>query len=157
VRYLRHAGEVAAEMDRTGSRRFFIVDDNIVSQPAKARELCRALIPLGINWVGQHIPLHATSNGKILLSELDETRLQQVLGSLPSYTTRTITRKAPLIQELAKVREQGYAVAVDELEQGLTAVAAPIRSAHGDIIASMSVSGASFRLTGEALTSLGRE
>jgi DNA-binding IclR family transcriptional regulator len=44
------------------------------------------------------------------------------------------------------VREQGYAVAVDELEVGLTAVAAPIRSAHGDVIASMSVSGPTFRL-----------
>jgi DNA-binding IclR family transcriptional regulator len=94
---------------------------------------------------------HATSNGKILLSELDETRLQQLLGSLPSYTERTITRKGPLLHELAEVREQGYAVAVDELEQGLTAVAAPIRNAHGDIIASMSVSGASFRLREDAL------
>ena len=44
------------------------------------------------------------------------------------------------------VREQGYAVAVDELEIGLTAVAAPIRNAHGDVVASMSVSGPSFRL-----------
>ena len=109
------------------------------------------------NWVGQHIPLHATSNGKILLSELDEERLQEVLASLPSYTDQTITRKAPLIQELAEVRERGYAVAVDELEQGLTAVAAPIRNAHGDIIASMSVSGASFRLRGETLEAAVRE
>jgi len=109
------------------------------------------------NWVGQHIPLHATSNGKILLSELDEERLREVLASLPSYTDQTITRKAPLIQELAEVRERGYAVAVDELEQGLTAVAAPIRNAHGDIIASMSVSGASFRLRGETLEAAVRE
>ncbi|MBO0845866.1 MAG: IclR family transcriptional regulator [Nocardioides sp.] len=103
------------------------------------------------NWVGQHIPLHATSNGKVLLSELDGTRLKEVLGSLPSYTDRTITKKAPLMQELAEVRERGYAIAVDELEQGLTAVAAPIRNAHSDIIASMSVSGASFRLRGDVL------
>jgi DNA-binding IclR family transcriptional regulator len=103
------------------------------------------------NWVGQHIPLHATSNGKILLSELDDARLQDVLDKLPGYTHRTITKKAPLVSELAEVRERGYAVAVDELEQGLTAVAAPIRNAHGDIIASMSVSGASFRLQGESL------
>jgi DNA-binding IclR family transcriptional regulator len=76
---------------------------------------------------------------------------------LPGYTSRTITRKAPLIQELAEVRERGYAVAVDELEQGLTAVAAPIRNAPGDIIASMSVSGASFRLNGEALETAVKE
>ena len=47
------------------------------------------------------------------------------------------------------MREQGYAVAVDELEIGLTAIAAPIRNAHGDVIASLSVSGPTFRL-GEA-------
>jgi DNA-binding IclR family transcriptional regulator len=109
------------------------------------------------NWVGQHIPLHATSNGKILLSELDETRLQQVLSSLPGYTDRTITRRATLLRDLAEVRERGYAVAVDELEQGLTAVAAPIRNAPGDIIASMSVSGASFRLNGEPLETAVKE
>ena len=44
------------------------------------------------------------------------------------------------------MREQGYAVAVDELEVGLTAIAAPIRNAHGDVIASLSVSGPTFRL-----------
>jgi radical SAM superfamily enzyme YgiQ (UPF0313 family) len=49
----RPAREVAAEMAATGSRRFFIVDDNIVSQPADARELCRELIPLKVHWVGQ--------------------------------------------------------------------------------------------------------
>jgi DNA-binding IclR family transcriptional regulator len=103
------------------------------------------------NWVGQHIPLHATSNGKVLISELDRARLDQLLGSLTGYTDQTITRKAPLLQELAEVRPRGYADAVDELEPGLTAAAAPIRNAHGDIIASMSVSGASFRLRGEGL------
>jgi DNA-binding IclR family transcriptional regulator len=97
------------------------------------------------NWVGQHIPLHATSNGKVLISELEPKRLEEVLGNLPGYTDRTITRKARLRAELAEVRERGYAVAVDELEVGLTAAAAPIRNAHGDIIASMSVSGATFR------------
>ena len=100
------------------------------------------------NWVGQHIPLHATSNGKILLSGLEPERLKQVLGSLPAYTALTITKKTQLRKELDRVREQGYAVAVDELEVGLTAVAAPIRNAHGDVIASMSVSGPTFRLAG---------
>jgi DNA-binding IclR family transcriptional regulator len=100
------------------------------------------------NWVGQHIPLHATSNGKILLSGLEPERLKVVLGSLPAYTALTITKKTQLRKELDRVREQGYAVAVDELEVGLTAVAAPIRNAHGDVIASMSVSGPTFRLAG---------
>lgn len=103
------------------------------------------------NWVGQHIPLHATSNGKVLLSELDDARLDAVLGKLAAYTPQTITKRTRLRDELALVREQGSALAVDELELGLTAVAAPVRNAHGDIVASMSVSGPSFRLTPERL------
>jgi DNA-binding IclR family transcriptional regulator len=98
------------------------------------------------NWVGQHIPLHATSNGKVLLSELSADEVDNRLPRLTSYTSSTVTSRAKLRRELVEVREQGYAVAVDELEVGLTAIAAPIRNAHGDVIASLSVSGPTFRL-----------
>jgi DNA-binding IclR family transcriptional regulator len=98
------------------------------------------------NWVGQHIPLHATSNGKVLLSALPDAELDTVLRALPSYTHKTITSKKELKRELAEVRAIGYSVAVDELEIGLAAVAAPILNAHGDVIASLSVSGPTFRL-----------
>ncbi len=103
------------------------------------------------NWVGQHIPLHATSNGKVLLSSLDTDEQTRVLKSLAAYTSLTITKRGELRTELAIVAEQGYAVAVDELEIGLTAVAARIRNAHGDVIASMSVSGPTFRLDDDRL------
>jgi DNA-binding IclR family transcriptional regulator len=103
------------------------------------------------NWVGQHIPLHATSNGKVLLSGLDEPRTKAVLGTLSRYTPLTITTKAKLREEVERVRERGYAVAVDELEEGLAAAAAPIRNVHGDVVASLSVSGPTFRLTEERL------
>jgi DNA-binding IclR family transcriptional regulator len=103
------------------------------------------------NWVGQHIPLHATSNGKVLLSELSEAELKAALRELPRFTDATITTRPRLREELAKVRAAGYALAIDELELGLTAAAAPIRSAHGDIIASMSISGPTFRLDDDRL------
>jgi radical SAM superfamily enzyme YgiQ (UPF0313 family) len=61
----RPAREVAAEMEATGSRRFFIVDDNIVSQPERARELCRELVPLGIGWVGQ-ASIHIAQDRELL-------------------------------------------------------------------------------------------
>jgi radical SAM superfamily enzyme YgiQ (UPF0313 family) len=61
----RPGREVAAEMAATGSRRFFIVDDNIVSQPAHARELCRELIPLGVSWVGQ-ASIHIAQDDELL-------------------------------------------------------------------------------------------
>ena len=75
------------------------------------------------NWVGQHVPLHATSNGKVLLSGLEPDRLSEMLGRLPAFTGSTITKRSAIIEELAKARSDGYAVAVDELEIGLTAVA----------------------------------
>jgi radical SAM superfamily enzyme YgiQ (UPF0313 family) len=61
----RPARDVVAEMDATGSRRFFIVDDNIVSKPEKVRELCRELIPLGVNWVGQ-ASIHIAQDDELL-------------------------------------------------------------------------------------------
>jgi DNA-binding IclR family transcriptional regulator len=98
------------------------------------------------NWVGQHIPLHATSNGKVLLSDLPREDVDRLVETLPSYTERTITSRAALHRELATVREEGYAVATDELELGLTAIAAPLRGAHGDVVASISISGPTLRL-----------
>lgn len=103
------------------------------------------------NWVGQRIPLHATSNGKVLLSGLGREELNATLSTLTAYTEATITSRAMLRKELDEVRAVGHAVAVDELEVGLTAAAAPIRNAHGDVIASLSVSGPTFRLNGERL------
>ncbi len=104
------------------------------------------------NWVGQHIPLHATSNGKVLMAWLSDADLRDLLGRLPAYTGQTITSKGKLRKELQAVRECGYAVAVDELEVGLTAIAAPVRNAHGDVICSMSLSGPTFRLPPERVT-----
>lgn len=98
------------------------------------------------NWVGQHIPLHATANGKVLLSGLPADELSDLLDDLPSFTETTITDRTELEKELIEVRRLGYAVAADELEIGLTAVSAPVRNAHGDVIASLSVSGPTFRL-----------
>jgi radical SAM superfamily enzyme YgiQ (UPF0313 family) len=61
----RPAHEVAEEMAATGSKRFFIVDDNIVSQPAKVRELCRELVPLKVGWVGQ-ASVHIAQDDELL-------------------------------------------------------------------------------------------
>ncbi|HZJ05699.1 MAG TPA: IclR family transcriptional regulator [Nocardioidaceae bacterium] len=99
------------------------------------------------NWVGQHIPLHATSNGKVLLSGLPDAELARIVPSLPAHTDFTLTTRKRLRRALEEVRKQGYATAVDELEIGLAAVAAPIRDVEGEVTASLSLSGPTFRLT----------
>jgi|SRR5438067_1884037 len=95
------------------------------------------------NWVGQRIPLHATSNGKVLLA-YGAAELPGSAGE--RFTNRTITNANALRAEIDTVRRRGFAVAVDELEVGLTAIAAPIAEADGTIAASVSVSGPTFRL-----------
>lgn len=106
------------------------------------------------NWVGQRIPLHATSNGKVLLSGLDPTEAQRQAGELRRYTTHTITSWDALAREIDEVRARGYGLAIDELEIGLTAVAAPIHNSHGEVIASISVSGPTFRIDARRLPQL---
>jgi DNA-binding IclR family transcriptional regulator len=106
------------------------------------------------NWVGQHVPIHATSNGKVLVSELSDDQLERVVGELVPYTPSTVTDLAVLREHLATVRDQGWAAAADELDVGLTAVATPVRDAHGDIVASMSVSGPTFRFDAARIAEL---
>jgi DNA-binding IclR family transcriptional regulator len=100
------------------------------------------------NWVGQRIPLHATSDGKVLLAYAPETPI----GSrLQRFTPHTITSATDLGRVLDMVRKQGYATAVDELEVGLTAIAAPIRNARGAVVASICTSGPTFRLSADRI------
>jgi len=108
------------------------------------------------NWVGQRIPLHATSNGKALLAFLPPEEIAERLPTpLTKFTDNTITSVARIREQLAEVAQRGYATAAEELEQGLVAVAAPIRDQRGAVIASVSASGPVFRLTPERIPEVG--
>lgn len=98
------------------------------------------------NWVGQHIPLHATSNGRVLVGPLSAAERSQAWGELTAFTEHTVTQPAELERLVAEARKQGYAVVRDELDIGLTAMAAPVYNAHGELVASISLSGPSFRM-----------
>jgi DNA-binding IclR family transcriptional regulator len=95
------------------------------------------------NWAGQRIPLHATSDGKVLLAFVADARVDT---PLKRFTEHTIITVPELEQVLTEVRRHGYAITVDELEVGLTAIAAPIRNAEGVVVASVSASGPTFRI-----------
>jgi len=104
------------------------------------------------DWVGQRLPAHATSNGKVLLAHLRPERLDEELSRPRERLTEyTITDRRALEDDLRRVRERGYATAIDELEFGLTAIAAPVRDADGQVIATVSGSGPSFRLPADRI------
>jgi IclR family acetate operon transcriptional repressor len=110
-----------------------------------------------VSWVGRRTPLHATSNGKMLLATLDERELGRLLAKpLERSTPATITDPAKLRAQLVEIRTRGYATTMEELEQGLNAVAAPIRRADGVVVAALSVSGPAFRMRPVDLPRLGR-
>jgi len=102
---------------------------------------------VAVSWIGRRTPLHCTSNGKVLLAHMDAASREAQLGApLASMTPRTITQPAALARQLEEVVRRGYAQTVEELEEGLNAVAAPVRQADGVVAAALSVSGPAFRM-----------
>jgi DNA-binding IclR family transcriptional regulator len=105
------------------------------------------------NWVGELTPLHATSSGKILLAFMIPEERHEVLASseLARLTPHTITSQRELVAHVEAAARDGYASSIEELEEGLNAVAAPVRDHTGGVIAALSVSGPVYRFTEERL------
>jgi DNA-binding IclR family transcriptional regulator len=132
------------------------------------QELARLTVPAGngLVWFGsaQGAPpglvyqpamdgplvLHATANGKAYLSTFDDEtalRLARAAGfGRVQPTPNTLRDEAALLADLAHVRARGYALAEQEAEPGVTAVAVPIRAAGGTVLGTASVAGPSMRL-----------
>jgi len=103
-----------------------------------------------VSRLGRPSIAHATSAGKVMLA-FSGRELPH--GPLRSYTPRTITDPRALAIEIAGVRERGYAVAIGEREPDLTAIAAPIRSARGELEAIVALQGPSSRFDAAAIES----
>jgi DNA-binding IclR family transcriptional regulator len=85
----------------------------------------------GTNWVGRRVPYETTANGKVLRAFAAD---------------RTANGAA--------IRAQGFATAIDELERGLSALAAPVLGANAVAVAALSISGPTIRLTRERIAEL---
>ncbi len=105
-----------------------------------------------MNWVGLRVPLHCSALGKVFVA-FGATELPR--GPLERRTVHTVTDRARLAAQLAEIRKIGYGVAVEELEPGLIAVAAPVRGRGGQVIAALSVSGPSIRLGQAQIAEIG--
>jgi len=103
--------------------------------------------------VGNRVPIHSGSAGKVLLAFLPDGERAALLRQLRlvPVTERTITNSSRLIQELDKVRRAGYAVSAGERIIGATAVSVPVWDRSGRVVAAVSVLGPESRLTPEVL------
>lgn len=100
-----------------------------------------------VNWVGRRYPLHASSSGKVLLAAFEPARLERFLEApLERPTEATITDPDMLRREIEVVAARGYAEISDELEEGLASVSVPIVEREGRLVATLNVTGPSFRL-----------
>ena len=109
-----------------------------------------------LGWIGRRLPLHCTAAGKPLLAHLPRAQLDRILAQpLARFTPRTITNPDLLRRELERVRMQGFALAQEEYEAELSAVGAAVRDYRGDAVASITISGPTFRLPSNRLLALG--
>ena len=99
------------------------------------------------NWVGDATVLHATSSGKVLLAHLPPAQSEAVItGDLERFTAQTIVEADALRAQLQEAAVRGWAVAEEEYEEGLNAVAAAICGPEGNVIAALSAAGPAYRL-----------
>jgi DNA-binding IclR family transcriptional regulator len=103
------------------------------------------------DWTGERIKAHLVSSGLMLLAESDDEVIDRYLaGPLERQTARTMTDPDALRRRLGEIRAAGVAWVVDELVDGLSSVAAPIRDGQGKAVAALHVHGPSFRFPGSA-------
>jgi DNA-binding IclR family transcriptional regulator len=103
--------------------------------------------------VGRRLPAHCTGVGKALIAFLPEEVVRSLVTrrGLVSYTANTITNVVRLEHELAIVRERGYSVDNEEIEEGLVCIGAPVRDHTSHVVAALSMAGPSSRVRPETI------
>jgi len=139
-----HLERLVAEVHESSSVSVLDGDDIVyVARVPTAR-----IMAVSIN-VGTRFPAYATSMGRVLLAGLPEPDLTAYLAraEIRPLTPRAIDNADALAAELTKVRDQGWALVDQELEEGLRSIAAPVRDASGRTIAAVNVSAHASRVS----------
>jgi len=103
--------------------------------------------------IGARYPAYATSMGRVLLAALPDDQLDAYFASvtLEPLTAQTCTDPCQLREDLMRVRQNGFATTIDQLDYGITALAVPIRDPGGTTIAAVNSSGYTGMVTVEGL------
>ena len=110
---------------------------------------------VSVNWLGTRSPAHCAASGKVILAFSPEAVRSRLLDRpLERRTPRTIVDRAQLEAQLDAALSAGYARTTEELEVGLSAIAAPVRAAEGDVVGALDVSGPAHRFRQESLPEL---
>ncbi len=107
----------------------------------------RQAVRVELTSLGARLYAHCSALGKVLLAFCDEEEVRRIIqtAGLPRFTDNTITDEDELIQNLVKIRKQGFAYDLEEIMPDLCCVAAPIYDYSGNVIAAISMSIPAFR------------
>ncbi|MET0420057.1 MAG: IclR family transcriptional regulator [Actinoplanes sp.] len=92
-----------------------------------------------VSRIGSRLPMHATGVGKVLLAYAPDDVRAEALGRLARITPYTITQPARLLDQLRRVRAEGYATTGEEMSLGACSVAVPVRGAEGEVVAALGI------------------
>jgi IclR family pca regulon transcriptional regulator len=145
---LPHLERLVAEVDESSEAS--VLDGRDIVYVARVPS--SSVITLTVN-VGARMPAHATSMGKVLLASLEPEQLEAYLSEaqLPSVLPRTVTDPGELREQLQKVRDAGYALVDQELEDGLVAIAAPVCDRNGRAVGAINLSSHVMRRSTESM------
>ncbi len=99
--------------------------------------------------IGTHVPFHATASGKTYLASLAPRERKKIVAALTldRHTDHTHTSAQALLDEVAQIARQGYAIDDEELMEGMVALAVPVRNSSGRYVASLAFHGPVIRIT----------
>ncbi|MEU7871895.1 IclR family transcriptional regulator [Dactylosporangium sp. NPDC049140] len=97
-----------------------------------------ATVPI-VSKVGSRLPMHATGVGKVLLAHAEPDVLAAALGALTRITPYTVVRPDRLLEQLRRVRADGYATTAEEMSAGACSVAVPVRGPGGEVVAALGI------------------
>ena len=91
-----------------------------------------------VSRIGSRLPMHATGVGKVLLAYAPEEVRADVLGRLTRITPYTVTQPARLLEQLRRIRTEGYATTGEEMSLGACSVAVPVLAGE-EVVAALGI------------------
>lgn len=97
---------------------------------------------------GSKLPMHASASGKVFLANMSSEELEEFLDKykFTKLTDNTITNKKQLMKCLQEIRNQGYSIENEEIEEGAYSIAAPIKNSTGQVVGTISIVGSLTRM-----------
>jgi DNA-binding IclR family transcriptional regulator len=140
---------LARETGETATLEVPVEDSMLILDEVAGRHVIGAAGNIGTRW-----PMHATSTGKAYMA-FDEGSFERLGDKLQPLTSKTMTRHEAFQGQMADIRRRGFAMTVDELEDGFAAVATVIRGPLGDVQGALSIGGPTQRMGAAKRAELG--